>query len=88
MSEPSSCRNCFHSTTGECYIHEAERLRNSKRNVKTVVTVDEFVAKYGIRGASRMIESYIMTCHNDDIELAKKLGEMTSDLESALRGIR
>jgi len=54
-------------------------------NIKTVVTVDEFIQKYGRTGASKLVEEYIKTCPHDDVPLARKLGEMTADLEAALK---
>lgn len=54
-----------------------------------VTTIDEFVEKYGTEGASLLVAAFIerAPAFADDVELAKQLGVMIGDLQSALENV-
>jgi len=93
----NNCDSCFHDSNGECYMHEAERLRMETKmkmvkrkhpidwNIISVVGVSEFIRKYGYSGAGDLMESYFLASSTtEQSKIAVQLGMMMADLESAL----
>jgi hypothetical protein len=52
-----------------------------------VITVKEFIEKYGTRGFSSIVEAFVARCPNfpGGEELVRELGTACADLESALK---